>query len=303
MVLKGNLLDLSYFKIWLLENRMLAESSVYEYCSIVERFLVTDPVLDEVDDYNTFLIKGSVKKRCTHYYSALKVFIEYKIENIGLRSRLISNLVKPRINHNILRERKHLDEVVLFEIVNHLSTEKHKVMALIQALSGVRAGDILRMKRGTIVEEELRGTQVLRLNILGKGKKRNVVYIFDDLTRNLVLDYIDTNYNHGDYYFIELGDRKGREGNINSEYRMYRMNYMWYWGDLKTALNTCKIDKEDFSTHDFRRCFARRVWEKWHDIYKLQKALNHADPKVTMRYLEQSGLQAADIHYEMQNPS
>jgi len=78
------------------------------------------------------------------------------------------------------------------------------------------------------------------------------------------------------------------------------MNYQWYWIDLKQALNSAGINRDDFATHDFRRCFARRNWDKFKDVLILQKALRHKDPKTTLRYLEQSGLDTIDIHYEMQ---
>jgi integrase len=54
------------------------------------------------------------------------------------------------------------------------------------------------------------------------------------------------------------------------------------------------VDMRMFATHDFRRCFARRVWEKWKDVNILQSVLNHADPKTTLRYLQQSGLRNVD---------
>lgn len=298
--MKASLLDVGLFEEWLRDKKDLAESSIYVYTRGVERFLATDPDLENLDDYNTFLVKATVKKRCTHYYSIIKAFIEYKIPDANTRSRLIDNLVKPKERKDIVRERKHLSEEVIYEVVNNLKSDKHKVIAVIQALTGVRAGDILRMREGSILDEELNGNKVLRLNILGKGNKRNVVYLFDEVGIALVKEYIEEVPSLNGYYFLKTGHMKNREGSVDDITLMTKMNYQWYWHDLKQALQEVGIDKDDFSTHDFRRCFARRVWEKFKDVHKLQKALNHSDPKVTMRYLEQSGLQVADIHYEMQ---
>ena len=79
------------------------------------------------------------------------------------------------------------------------------------------------------------------------------------------------------------------------------MNYQWYWADLKQALHKNKISREEFATHDLRRCFARRAWERYKDIYVLKGLLNHVDPKTTLRYLDQSGLKNIDYLREMQS--
>ena len=61
------------------------------------------------------------------------------------------------------------------------------------------------------------------------------------------------------------------------------------------------IDVTAFATHDFRRCYARRVWTRYKDVHVLQELLNHVNPATTMRYLKQSGMQNIDYHKEMQN--
>ena len=93
---------------------------------------------------------------------------------------------------------------------------------------------------------------------------------------------------------------KGREGALFSDYKMIRMNYMWYWKDLKQALITNGINKKDFATHDLRRCFARRAWERYKDIHVLKNLLNHSKVETTLRYLEQSGLKNIDYFEDMQ---
>lgn len=298
--MKSTMYDAILFKIWLEEKRGLSDSSIYVYYQTIRKFLAGNPTLDTLDSYNEFIISEAIKKRNNHYYSILKSFIEYRIDNINLRNKLMTGLIKPKERHDIIRERKHLSEDKLFEIINYLDKEKHRVIAIIQALTGRRAGDILRLKIGGIMPEILNNQNVLRMNILGKGKRRSVVYIFDEIAQEVIMNYITNNPGCGDFYFITKGTMRGREGSLDSDYRMVSMNYKWYWMDLKQALEIANVDKEMFATHDFRRCFARRVWEKFKDIHKLQKALGHSDPRVTLRYLEQSGLQEADIHYEMQ---
>jgi integrase len=298
--MKSHITDLSLFVDWMKNKKRLSESTIFVYGKSVERFLIINPDIDVLDDYNEFLVEMTHKKRCSHYYSALKAFVEFKISDAPTKRRLLEGLIRPPERNNIVRERRHLTEDIIFQVINCLDKPKHKIIALIQSLSGVRAADILRLKRDNIVPEEYKGKPVLKFNILGKGQKRNVIFIHDKVAQHIILNYITKNINFEDYYFLELGKMKGRQGNIGSENMMIKMNYLWYWSDLKQALNTVGIDRKDFATHDFRRCFARRVWEKYSDIHVLQSMLNHADPRVTIKYLAQSGLKNIDHSFEMQ---
>ena len=298
--MKSQMMDLALFKEHLQTKKNLAESSIRVYCDAVGSFLSHNPDLNSLEAYNDFIIAGSIKKRCYHYYSAIKHFIEFKIEDTATRNRLLEGMIKPEMKQDIKMERKYLKEDEILAVINNLEEPKHKVVALIQSLTGVRAGDILRLKRDNIIPEEYKGQPALRVNITGKGRKRNVVYIHDNIAQELIMQYIGNVYNYDDYYFIETGKMKGRKGMLSSEFSMVRMNYLWYWVDLKQALQKEGVRKEDFATHDFRRCFARRAWDKWKDIHVLQGLMNHSNPAVTLRYLEQSGLKNVDYHAEMQ---
>lgn len=294
-------MDLPFFQEWLEEKKHLKPSSVQVYIQSIKKFLSFNPNIDTIEDYNTFLIDGAIKKRCSHYYSVLKNFIEFKIEDGGLRKRLIDTLIRPPLRYSIKRERRNLTEEQIMSVINSLEKKKHRIIALIQSLTGVRAGDILNLEEGGITPEVYEGKEVLRLNIIGKGEKRNVIYIHDHVGQQFIWDYILKSKTLTKYYFLEKGTKKGREGSLYDKNRLIRMNYLWYWYDLKQALDAHGINKEDFASHDFRRCFARRVWEKWKDVHILQKILNHVNPSTTLRYLEQSGLQNIDYHKAMQS--
>lgn len=298
--MKSSNFDLPLFEEWLDEKRQLSGITKYVYMSSLKRFLTSNPTIDSIEDYNTFLIKTTIKKHCTHYYSVLKAYIEFKIKDSSLRKRLSEALIRPKEKKDIVRERKHLSEDKLIDIVNYLDNKKHRIIAMIQMLTGVRAGDILPLKRGTIFYEKYNEEVVMRINITGKGRKRNVIFIHDKIAQQVIHEYIENNINFDDYYFLEKGKMKHREGQPDNESAMIKMNYLWYWHDLKQALIAAGVEKEVFATHDFRRCFARRAWERYKDIHILQGLLNHADPKVTLRYLDQSGLKNIDYHMDMQ---
>jgi integrase len=296
--------DSIVFGEYLKNKGKLAQSTQYIYMQALNTFFFTNPNINNSEDYNKFLIEHSIKKRNYSYYYALKAFIDFKIEDVNLKREIKSNLIKPTLHLDSLKQRKHLDEDELYNIINNIKTLKHKLIAILQLLTGVRAGDILNLKDGDVTPEDYNGESVLRLNILGKGKKRNVVFLYDDMAQNLLIDYIvgakQDNLIEGTY-FIEVGKIQKNHGVVINSFMLQRDNYRNYWEDLKFALELSGVNRKDFATHDFRRCFARRVWEKFKDIYILQRMLNHSDPKVTLRYLAQSGLQNADYHRAMQS--
>ena len=291
--------DLAFFEIWLEEKKQLSEGSIKTYMQVIERFIKLDPDINKVDDYNRFIIDNSIKKRCYHYYSALKNFIEYKITDTGLRNRLIEQMIRPPYRTDTVKERKHLEEDELLNVINNLEKPKHRIMALIQTLTGIRAGDILRIRRDAIMPELYKGKPVLRFNIVGKGSRRNVIFIHDEIAQEVIMDFISNNYLHDDYYFIEPL-KQYRMGYANNEFKLMRVNYNYYLLDLKQSLLKLGYEQGDFSTHDFRRTFSRRVWEKYRDIHILKNILNHSNINTTVRYLDQSGLKNVDYHFEMQ---
>lgn len=292
-------MDITHFELYLKSQGRFSESTVYTYVRSIIKFWMSDPNIENIDDYNKFLIDHTIKKRSMHYYSAIKRFIEFIIEDRILKNTLLTSLKKPKIYHSKEKETKHFPEEIIWNVINLLEP-KHRVLAVIQNITGVRVGDILMLKRPNIVPEVYEDKPVLRLNLIGKGGKRNTVYIHHDGAQRFVTDYIYYNFNFDDYYFIELGKAKNRPGNINNIFKLRKMNYEKYWHDLKKALQTVGINKNDFATHDFRRCFAREVWIKYKDIHMLQSLLNHSDPKTTMRYLEQDGLKNVDYHKKIQ---
>jgi integrase len=300
--MKADALDVVLFDNYLKEKRNLKESSRYTYTRCIEAFLKFNPDIDKLEDYNNFIIKYAVKKRSRNYYSILKTFIEWKIDDNSLKKEIIENIVVPPIDNNIKKEKVYLDEDKIIEVINALKSKKHQLISLIMHFTGVRAGDILRLKRGNIVNEEYNGEPILQIKIEGKGSKRNVVTIHDEVLQELIINYIGDNFTNDEYYFIESRKTKKRKSSMpDTFYMVYKYNYDNFLKDLKNALIETGVEYDKFATHDLRRCFARRVWEKWKDLTILQSLLRHGDPKTTMRYLQQSGLKNIDYYKEMQS--
>lgn len=275
-----------------LKNKNLASSSIYVYVSAAKKFLLTNPDLEKIDSYNDFIFEHAIKKRSNYTYDSLKLFIKYYFEKDPRSISLQRSLLKPK-PVDPKKSVHYLDDDTREGVIKMLLNYKHRVIARIQNATGVRAGDILRLKRGSIsYESYLDKAVVMRIDFEGKGGKHFVKWVFDEAIQTQIDLFIKGNILDSEYYFLE------RPG--NQDFRMvYHMNYRRYWKDLKLALKTYGVDYKEWATHDFRRSFARNVWDQTHDPVIMKDMLNHAQFDTTLRYLRGSGLQSKDIYYEL----
>jgi integrase len=290
------------FKDWLRVNRQLSETSEKNYLIIVNKFLSENPDLEDIDSYNQFLHTHIIKKRSSYALYAIKLFIMYLFPKKTQQDQFLERLIPVKQFKNIKKVRKFVEDKQVHSLINALSETKHRVIAIIQFLTGVRAGDILRLSADDGLQESIHnGKKVLRLNIIGKGEKQNWVFIHNEDAIDLIMNYILSNCGHPDYFFLEMPERRLSEKvNYTDISNLLRYNYYKYWSDFKKAMDIAGIERDKFATHDLRRGFARKVWDKYKDVQILQKILNHENPATTMRYLRSSGLENIDIFKDLQ---
>lgn len=300
--MKADITDPVLFKLYLENTGRFNEASMYVYKTVIESFLKTSPDIDKISSYNKFMIEKNKNKRNLNYYSILRTFIEYKFKEKKKQLELIDGLIIPEYREYRVKERIYLEEEKIIEVINGLKSRKHMLLAIIMNATGIRIGDILTLKRGNIINTEHEGEPVLQLNLTGKGKKMNVVTIHDETIQDLLIDYISNYYHNDEYYFIEpIKYKRKKNAQENTFYNTIKYNYNKFLYDLKDSLRKCGIEETKFASHDIRRCFARRVWNKYKDLVVLQSLLKHTDPKVTIRYLETSGLQNIDYYKQLQS--
>lgn len=288
--------DLPDFEAWLI-NRGLGESSVYQYMQAVKKYLLSPNANEEdIETYNEFILEFAIKKRSLYYYDALKIFLKYLYKDNSIKkNQMIRQLLKPNKNNDTIRTRKVLDDETREQVIKLIKDYKHRIIARIQNETGVRGGDVIKLKRGSIGYEAYGEQAVMRIDFVGKGSKHFVKYIFDENIQNQIHLFITSNILDDEYYFLERD--KGNEG--SSFTTLYRTNYHHFWSDLKQAIDMLGYDFKDFSTHDFRRAFARKVWSKTHDVVLLKESLNHERLDTTLLYLKNSGMRVQDLQKEL----
>jgi integrase len=223
---------------------------------------------------------------------AFRAFIKFKIEDIYLRKKLINNLVKvtqaePNITTKYLSNSKRED------VIRNMTDDRYVLVAKIQNETGARARDILSLKKGSISFEKYQGLLALKLDIIGKGKKKNPKYIFDKELQQDILNFIKDKDIDKEYYFIDRS--KCYDKNFDNMEIVFLTNYNWYWQELKKACIKSGIDPKQWGSHDYRRCIAREVYiatDK--DVEQLKNFLGHARIETTLRYLKHSGLSTID---------
>lgn len=295
MGMKADITDIALFEYWLKENTGLAKSTIKTYIITVKQFLVTDPDIDIENDYIQFLVKTSIKKSAYHNQYALIKYLEWKLEDKNKRDRIIETIKNQKIRlQDRKKERQLLTDKELIKVINNLQ-EKHKVIALLQMFLGSRVGDILRLKREDVFFENDR----VKLSLTTKGSRRETVHIFNKVVGEILTKYMNENIDYNGYIFLELGEKNLRNRRADT-LQLISYNYFQYWESLKQALTKSGFNKDMFSTHTFRQCFSRKVWDRYHDIDTLQRLLRHTTPTTTLRYLRQSALDIEQRQREIQ---
>jgi len=142
------------FEEWM-RNRGLNDSSIYQYMRAVQKFLLQkNPDIKDIEPYNEFILEFAIKKRSLYYYDALKLFLKFVFkEDVAKKNSMTRLLLKPNKNNDIKRVRKNLDDETKEQVIRLIKDYKHRIIAKIQNVLGVRAGDIIRLKRGSISYE------------------------------------------------------------------------------------------------------------------------------------------------------
>lgn len=303
--MKQDFLDIGLF-IKYLDEKAISENSKRQYVGAVTRFLKEDPNIDDFSSYNTFIVKKCIKKRAYRDYYALRHFIRYKFNKTEAEN-LINKIIKIK-QQDKKDSLQPLSEKEITDVINCIQEYRHQLIAIIQFLTGIRASDVLRLKKKDIYWEKINDEEILRLNITAKGNKRLVRYIFKKEFSNMIMDYINklpifkqsilsNKVDWSEYVFIK--ERKQDRNEVTLQ-ALLSYCYLEYWHDLKQALNSNSIDIHRFATHDFRRNFAKKAWTKYQDVDALKRLLGHSDGGTTLRYLRQTGFDVLTKSKELQ---
>lgn len=142
------------------------------------------------------------------------------------------------------------------ELVLHLLTDANRLVMRVALHTGLRIGDVLQLR-----------TAQLRPNFWiteqKTGKRRQV-----GLPAALLSD---------------LRDQAGKVWVFEGQDPRNHRTRQAVWADVKRAAKACRIT-QNVGPHSARKIYAVELLERYGDIERVQKALNHGSPEVTMIY-------------------
>lgn len=307
--MKIDLFDGLMFSKYLRDEKGLSFSTINGYTNTINRFLDTNPDLEDSNSYNNFIVQSAIKKKNYSTFYTLKSFIEFRFKNdLTKKKELLDAILDrtPKLTDHT-KEYESLNDNKIVEVINNIESERFQVVALIQWRTGARAGDVIRTKKEDIKLDYFNNEETLLITMLTKRKKRKKVRLFRDF-KDIVLKYVNNTDEEYPFMITPKYRRRIRTlGLIENEddkkelsfYKRERISYNHYLKELKEALIKSNIDITRFATHSFRKIFARYTWDKYRDIIIVQRELDHSDPRTTLQYLKKEGLQAIQVTYDI----
>jgi integrase len=278
-------------------------SRIVSVMSVIKCFIKEGHDFERFQDYATFLEDHTIKKRSTYYYDVMKKFVTYTFKDDKETRMILLDTIKmvgkkrrdPKPRNSIITEEEQM------RIIQNITTPKHQLIAWIQKETGVRAGDVIRLKRdyikfGLYKDNDGITTIVVDITFVKKGDRVTTIPIFNPYLIDYLKVHLQTIDGDEEYAFIDRS--VVRKESIYDDWRLENRNYYLYYQDLRKSSETLGYKVGQFATHDWRRNFANKVWIdvlKKQDIIALQRAMGHAHVDTTVGYLRQSGLESRDI--------
>lgn len=302
-----------------LKEQGLAVSSMKTYLGAINQFLKTDPEIDNSNSYHQFLVHSMKERSMYANYYVLKSFIKYKFsDNATIKNQLLEELTTKevrrltRVKYN-KQPFEPLSEEQVIKVLENFKEEKHRMIFIIQLKTGVRVGDVLSLTHECVKYQVNNGKIVMNLTLLTKGDKPRTVVMYDDFAK-VVYDYIQEvpkTLDMNSYVFLtntKLKTRRrsilslikdGKDNALDLHEKLKYYNYIMYLQDFHMAFDLAGLDTKMFATHYLRRKFARKVWDKYKDVDKLQRAMGHANISTSLGYLRHSGQDVEEIYKEL----
>lgn len=141
--------------------------------------------------------------------------------------------------------------------------------------SGLRISDLLNLKIEDVADKSRRGFTILdRVHIREKKTDKLKDFPLGKNSKTAIQEYLDTrpNADMDEYLFLS------RNGD-NKPISRYQA-----WHVLNEASKSAGI-KDNVGTHTMRKTFGYWAYRNGIDIEIIQSLLNHASPKITLRYI------------------
>lgn len=243
----------------------LGERTRQKYIKVAERYFKSNEHLT-VEAANRF-ISATVEKSRSYY---VRYAFKYIFAAIG-RPNEYNDLIEVK-EKEAAPKAVYMNNKKLVMMINAIQTKRHKIVAIIQYCTGIRASEAFGIRKKYILYDK----GVLSLKLKQKGGDERLVFINNPYAKQ-VYAFLEASKNN----FPLLRDAV-RLNDKNFE-KIIDSNYHAYWLELRKA--AAKLGHKGFSTHDFRRNFINDVYKKTKDLVVVKLSAGHKDIDTTMRYI------------------
>jgi site-specific recombinase XerD len=250
----------------------------------------------DIESYMEFLIKDAnniekAKNSANAHFRIIKAFCNWLL----LERKYIQN--SPCFGVKRYKEAKTLkvyltkeerDSIILSE-----KDIKHKAILSLLLYTGIRVGEIVKIKRQDITENHLL--------IHGKGRKERQV-IINSYVLDLINKYLNSRNDDCEFLFVSkkgFGNTAGRVHGLTTQAIRDIVNNAKFKANID--IKKCK----KITPHTLRRTFSiRLVQDQKASAFQIQKVLGHSSILTTQRYLEPAGAEIADdVMLEQEEPA
>jgi len=213
------------------------------------------------DDINRYLLhlldeKGNAYSFVSQAVSSIK----FLFGKVLMKDDLLLNVVRPK-KENKLPEVLSQKEVL--NILDNVSNLKHKAILILTYSSGLRVGEVVRLKL-----KDIDSDRMLIHVVQGKGRKDRYT-VLSEVALKVLREYARESK---PAVWLFQGEEKGRHINERTVQRVF-----------ENAKEKAKIQKK-VSVHSLRHSFATHLLEGGIDLRYIQELLGHQSSKTTEIY-------------------
>ena len=273
------------FKKYLVDEGDLSWNTIRQYYELIKQLPDTiypdNPTL--IKEINLFLAlkkKNSDKDLRGHYYAVKKLLSSWERKELLYLLVNVKKSKRRKFGH-------YVDDLQLLEkMCSSIKNIHFQMAAFVQLYTGMRAQEVLSLRSKNITIDADGG---LILQNIGKGGKTITTYIPAKLVERTGIDAFLETYKIIEYPFIKK--------KTADSFQNFRTQYIYYFKAVKEAAK--RVGIESFSTHDFRRNFITRLFQKGYDIEIVRQLAHHTNINNTLRYKKESPVDFKKITEEL----
>ena len=264
----------------------LAPRTAYQYLVNVTGFIdyINKPVEDlTIDDYTGYMMRlqdQNLSQTCQiNIYSALKKFSSYLYERDMCSKYFMASVPRPKFyettetvarrNVGFLNKREITKCLKTLELSEDKMAPRNYFLFVLLLNTGIRCSAAYKLNLEDIVKDE---NDIYSFSVIEKENKINCSYLNENVL-NAFKKYMEWRTNSPELMKSEAlfvnryGERLSQKG------------------IREVITKDCEILGRQVTPHKLRATFAGILYEKTHDIYFVQKAMNHGSTVTTDKYI------------------